>query len=185
MIQLPRRWGVLMFFIISSFIGLNAQEKLDEIIINESFSNESISNILEKLASKYQFDVYKKEASVFDAKVSHTFENQSLGSAIDKILFGSSYDYVLYRDYAIMILPNRIANEVYSADYYQALEASLETDESSEKSKSLVVGDITKLNPSGAAVVKGIIVLAWWFGRTGPELVNLIRLNSKTSYTCY
>jgi len=58
-----------------------------------------------------------------------------------------------------MILPNRIANEVYSADYYQALEASLDEEvETGSGSKALVVGEITKLNPSGTAKVTGTII---------------------------
>ena len=152
-----RNWCIALFLFIAFLPSLFAQEQIDEIIINETFENQSIGDILNQLGQKYNFDLYKKEASVFDAKVSHTFEEVTLGTALDKILFGSSYNYVIYRDYAIMILPNRIANEVYSADYYQALEASLEEDTEEDGPKALVVGDITKLNPSGTAKVKGII----------------------------
>lgn len=151
-----KRWGLVGLLSVFFLSFLSAQDQLDEIIINEKFENQAIGAILDQLSQTYQFDLYKKTASVFDAKVSHTFEQVPLGAALDKLLFGSSYDYVIYRDYAIMILPNRIANEVYSADYYQALEASLDETEE-EGPKALVVGEITKLNPSGTAKVKGTI----------------------------
>ncbi len=153
-----KNWGVTLLLTFSLLPILSAQQKIDETLIKQSFDNVAIGSILDQLGQAYSFDVYRDDGTIFNTKVSHSFEDQTLGSAIDKLLFGTSYDYVVYRDYAIMILPKRIANEVYSSDYYQALESSLDEGAETEGPKTMVVGDITKLNPSGTAKVKGIIV---------------------------
>ena len=75
---------------------------------------------------------------------------------MDKILTPTTLSFLLYRDYAINIVPAEIALGKFTINYYKVREEI--TSQSVNKDKQqLEVGNIKQLNPSGNAIVKGII----------------------------
>ncbi len=147
---------IILLVTICSTISLTAQS-LDDVIVNASFNNASIKVILDQLEAQLPVQFYYKEAELPKQPKSITFQEARLADVLDALFQGTLLNYLVYRDYAVVIAPDRILQEVYTSDYYEGLEQSLSSKSERPKIKELQVGNIENLAPSGKAIVKGII----------------------------
>ena len=123
-----------------------------------SFQNDPIIRALEKIESQYPIRFYFRDDQLPGKVVTASFTDADLNSVMSEILSGTDLGFFGYRDFAVMIAPWITIQEVYSANYYQALEENLNSDDDErEKRRQLIIGDIKNLKPSGKAKIKGTV----------------------------
>ena len=176
-------WNLLIvvFCFLSSMSFLNAQS-LAELEITTTFENQSLPTILEQLESDYQLLFYFKQEELPEKNYSLSFEQEPLEKVLQNLLGETSLGYLFYRDYAIIIAPGRILDEVYTIDYYKALQESIVNEaDSSSIQQVKIVGQIDQLDPSGKATIIGQIT----DGQSGEPIIGatlfLKELNSGTA----
>lgn len=134
---------------------LSAQT-LPDIKINAELQGIPLKAAFQKIESANAIRFYFKEDQLPEKTVTASFVDANIEEVMTNMLNGTAMGYFVYRDYAVVIAPWVTIRENYSADYYQALEENLNTDDSErEKRRQLVIGDISKMSPSGTAKIKG------------------------------
>jgi len=139
-------------------IFLSAQIPSDY-TITADYQGQSVSEVIKDIESKLPIQFYYKENELPRKSITATFKEAILEDVLYELLRETPMGYIPYRDYAIIIAPQTIVEESYSADYYQALEENLNTDENSRaNNRTIVIGDFKNLSPSGKANIKGQII---------------------------
>lgn len=137
---------------------VQAQTDLSQLKISARIEQQYLPNILTRLEQSYPVRFYYKADALPKMPYTVSFQDASLEDVLQKLLENSALSFFIYRNYAVVIAPKEMVNEVYSANYYEALERSLNHEETNTKSRqTLTIGDIRKLNPSGQAKLTGII----------------------------
>lgn len=142
--------------IILSISELQAQF-IDSLTVTAQFEQQSTRRILQQLEQQLPLDFFYKEAELPTQSRSFSFENTPLKTALDELFRGTLLNYLVYRNYAIIVAPDRILQEVYSSDYYQGLEQSLTAGDRRSKIKPTIVGNIDQLAANGRAIISGTI----------------------------
>ncbi len=146
----------IIFLLCPSF--LSAQIPSDY-TITANYQGQSVTAVLQDIESKLPLQFYYKDNELPNKSITATFEESALEDVLYELLRETSLGYIPYRDYAIVIAPQTIVEESYSADYYQALEENLNQDENSRTNKrTIVIGDFKQLSPSGKAKITGQII---------------------------
>ncbi len=134
---------------------LSAQN-ISHVKITADFQGMPLKNVLQKLETDNPIRFFFQEEQLPEKRITASFERENVEAVMTVLLEGTTMGYFTYRDYAVVIAPWIMIRESYSADYYQALEENLNTDDTErEKRRQLVIGDITKMSPSGKAKIKG------------------------------
>lgn len=130
-----------------------------EYTITADYQGQSAQAVLQDIESKLPVRFYYKENELPRKTITATFQEAPLEDVLYQLLRETPMGYIPYRDYAIVIAPQTIVEESYSANYYQALEDNLNTDENSRENKqTIIIGDFKKLSPSGKAKITGKIL---------------------------
>lgn len=122
--------------------------------------NASVAEILQAVDRKYPIRFFFQPDDLPAGKKSVRLQEGSLDDLMTQLLQGSLLWYMRYDEQSVVIMPRRIVEQVYTADYYKALEKSLIQEESPEEEatdQQKVIGDIRALDPSGRATVTGTI----------------------------
>ena len=134
-----------------------AQDNAGEITITANFQEQTLSSIFEKIEKDHPVHFYFKAEELPQRTFSGSYENKTLDLVLTDLLKETLTSYFFYRKNSIIIGKRRIIDQVYSANYYQALEnnnVSVE-EEPEENDLPLIVGNINDLKPSGVAKFKG------------------------------
>ncbi len=134
-------------------------QSIDALKINANFQQKPVRAILQQLDKDLPIQFYYKEKELPTKAVTHSFQDASLEEVMKALLGGTLLNYMVYRDYAVIVAPGRILEEVYSSDYYQGLEKSLSGEETvrANKIRPIIVGSIDQLSASGFSKVSGIV----------------------------
>lgn len=130
--------------------------------ISLDVADEPIPSILERVEAKYPVRFFYQSGKLPAAPRSVSLTAGSLDDLMDAILQATTFGYMRYDERSVVIMPRSIVNQVYSADYYKALEKSLTQEnepagEAVDQNKQITIGSITELAPSGRAEVAGVI----------------------------
>lgn len=132
-------------------------QSVDSLKVNGRFEQASLAQIFDALDQSLPISIFYPTSELPDDKITIAFEDALLKDVLQVLLKESLLDYLIYRDYAVVIAPQRILQQVYSVNYYEGLEKSLADSEVPTKIKALAVGSIEQLAPSGVATLKGTI----------------------------
>ena len=148
--------SVLLFF---TKVAVYGQSTLaDSITITASYQNQSLENILSSIESQHSVKFYFQAADLPNQNFTKSYQDTPLSTVLNDLLERSTLGYMAYRDFAIVLAPQTLIAETYSANYYQTLEKNLNpAEEESENARTIVVGDFKQMSPSGRATVKGIV----------------------------
>jgi hypothetical protein len=139
-------------------IFVSAQSAL-EIKINAEIRNQPIAAVLGAIEERHPVRFFYKSEELPAKTITATFSDTRLEDALKEMLSGTTSGFFLYRDASVIIAPEWTINEVFSANYYKALEESISEPESqTEGAKEIIIGDIAQLRPSGKATVSGRVV---------------------------
>lgn len=148
------RWVALGCSLFLS-ICLSAQAALD-LRINANIRDQPIATVLEAIEGRHPVRFFFKPEELPTRNITTTFTETRLEDALKEMLNGTPVSFFLYREGAVVIAPEWMINEVFSANYYKALEESISSPETEEEvQKEITIGDIAQLRPSGKATVNG------------------------------
>ena len=144
-----------MMFLIPQFIF--AQETAEDITITATFQQQSLASIFEAIEKDYPVHFYFKAEELPKRNFSGTYEDDKLDFVLNDLMKETLMSHFFYRKNAVIIGQRRIIDQVYSANYYQALQnsAGAEEVEPEQEDLPLIVGNIRDLKPSGVAKFKG------------------------------
>lgn len=125
-------------------------------------TDEPIASILDRVESQYPVFFFYQPDKLPQEPRSVNLTDGSLDDLMDALLQATTFGYMRYDERSVVLMPRSIVNQVYSADYYKALEKSLaqanepEAEEQAQD-RQMVIGSINDLDPSGRAEVTGTI----------------------------
>lgn len=136
-----------------------AGQGLEAIKITASFQEESLSDIFNALELDYPAHFYYRAEDLPALDITATFVTTPLPEVLNELLSKYGLEYLLYRDYGVVIFPKNYLAADYTAEFYEALDRQLSTDEAQrDREPDLVIGEFTSLDPSGQALIEGQIV---------------------------
>ena len=145
-----------LFISLPSFL---LAQSIAERKVNGNFQQASLSEVVRSVEQSAKVKVYYQTDKLPTKKYSLNFNQTALGTVLDQLTEGTDLSYMYYRDFAVVLIPKIMQGELYSANYYRALEQSLNSDERANARKQQInVGDITQLRPSGQAKISGQIL---------------------------
>jgi len=136
-----------------------AQEEQPDLEITRSFDAARASEILAALQADYPVRFFFKAEELPQRSFTLNFEAAPLEEVMETLFQFSELGYMRYDARSIIIMPQRVIDEVYTADYYKALEKTVRQEEQpvENQPEQTVVGELEALDPSGKAVVSGRI----------------------------
>ncbi len=147
--------SIILLCIIAFFVPtISKGQIVSSISISESYTDQSLSEILNDLSDKYPIEVYYKGEDLPKTKSSYKFDNASVESVIETLLSKTLLSYIFYQEHAIVILPRSIANKTFTVDYYKAREDASQT---TENKPNKTIGRLEDLESNGIATLSGII----------------------------
>lgn len=150
--------NILLFglmLVLSPF--LQAQVPDDSARYDLSVSATSFSEALRQMQAQTGRTFYFQPEQMPAQPVNYTARDQLLAQALDDILEGTALSYLLYRDYAVLIGPRNRLQASYAPTYFSTLEEAVATPPSQEE-RTLVIGRLNDLAPSGRATVTGTLI---------------------------
>lgn len=127
--------------------------------ITAEFREQPLATILTSLQRDYPLHFYYRSDDLPTNPMTLSFEATPLREALGKLLAGRPLDYMLYRDYGVVIIPREFLSANYSSDFYQALDAQIAAQESTaSREPDRIIGDLNSLRPSGRALISGTIL---------------------------
>jgi len=137
---------------------LHAQTPIN-LKVSGRFENVALIDILDQLAEDIPFHFLYNKAHLPHTKSTFEFQDTDLDKALNQLLSDTVLSYIFYRDYAIVIAPKQIFEQIFSADYFKALEELSSTSLKDEsESNGFLVGDSLELSYSGKAKANGKVV---------------------------
>jgi len=130
----------------------------DSIQITANYKNAPLTTVLGQLEQDLNLKFYYQAAELPKRSINRNFQKAPLSEVLADLFRETSLGYMFYRDYAIIVAPQGVINESFSSNYYQALEEAQNNDDTrSAKKRKIIIGNVANMNPSGKAVVKGVI----------------------------
>ena len=130
----------------------------DSVQITATYNNTPIPTVLGQLEKDLDLKFYYQPDELPKRTFSQTYQNTPLSEVLTDLFRETSLGYMFYRDYAIIVAPQGIINESFSANYYQALDENLNDEENrSAKNRKIIIGSVAQMNPSGKANLKGVV----------------------------
>ena len=150
-------FGLLIAYVISwATPDLYAQSKVAELRITADLENQTLPTIFQYLEQNHPIRFYYQSEKLPTTLFSLNTRDLRLEAALQQLLATTPLGFFFYRDQAIIIAPKVFIQEVYSAEYYQALERGLSaTSERNTTQQLISIGDIRQLKASGKAKVSG------------------------------
>ncbi len=148
----------VMLIIISLSVSMQlSSQEAQQTLVTESFVDADIKSIFTTLTTNYGIKFYYKDIEVPRRKYSLTFSEEPMESVIQKLVTGTQVGYVKYRDYAYAIMPKKVVDEIYTAEYYQRVEEAGQVPQVSTIALD-VIGNIDNLDAMGNATITGTII---------------------------
>ncbi|MCB0658104.1 MAG: TonB-dependent receptor, partial [Saprospiraceae bacterium] len=140
-------------------LKLSAQNAIPPIDLD--VTNETLPAVLKKIESLAPVHFYYKEGDLPNQTYSRTLNDVQIEAALDDLLGNTLLGYLKYRDHSYIIMPKTVINEVYTINYYQALQELQRKSENDDSNvMKLQVGEASSINPSGKATVSGMVTEA-------------------------
>jgi hypothetical protein len=150
-------WLVLIGLVLAQS-NLLAQSKLADLPITVKLGPQPLSSIFKTLEQGRPLRIYFRADQLPSNNFSLEVENQSLETALNQLLRPTMLSFFIYRNQAVIVAPRAFINEVFSSDYYQALEEGLSATPNAKTGPKVInIGDIRQLKASGRAKITGKI----------------------------
>jgi len=126
--------------------------------ISVAVESATVASILDQLQQEYDLRFYFQADELPTQSKSLNVENEPISSALSTLLSGTGMGFIAYTPDTYVLMPSRIVDQIYTADFYKALEKTITLDEvPEEETIQTTIGSTDQLNPSGRAVVTGVV----------------------------
>lgn len=126
--------------------------------VSLSVNNLPLAEIFDQMEDAYNLTFYYQTEDLPSGQITLDVVDQPISSVLNRLLRDTPLGYLAYSDDTYVIMPGRIVDQVYTADYYKALEKTLSDDEQpAEEVNQTTIGNSDQLSPSGRATVTGMV----------------------------
>ena len=150
------------FFLLGSLMlflpMLLTAQSLSDLEITANYNQASLTDVIKGIEQSAKIKFYFQTDKIPNKKYTFNFDKTKLGTVLDQLTEGTALSYIYYRNFSVILIPRMMEGELYSANYYRALEQSLTSDEEKTSVRQINVGDISQLRASGVATVSGQIL---------------------------
>lgn len=131
----------------------------DDLKVTANFQSQPLPEILRQLQEAYPIAFYFRPDDLPGTPLNATFEETPIGTVMNELLIPASLEYLIYRDYGIVIFPRNYLGANYTADFYQALDQQLSgSDDPRNRAPDRTIGSLETLQPTGRARIRGQII---------------------------
>lgn len=126
--------------------------------ISVAVESATVASILEQLQQEYDLRFYYQPDELPNQPTSLQVTDEPVSSVLQTLLGGSGIGFMAYTPDTYVLMPNRIVDQIYTADFYKALEQTITLEETPEEETiQTTIGSTDQMNPSGRAVVTGVV----------------------------
>lgn len=144
--------------LLMSGLLLSAQS-LEDLKITASFQARPLTEILQTIQEDYPIAFYFRPEDVSEKSLTASFEETPISAVMNELLIPVGLEYLLYRDYGVVIFPRNYLAANYTADFYEALDQQLSGGEDPRgREPDRTIGSLESLRPSGRAQISGQIL---------------------------
>lgn len=134
-------------------------QSLEDLKITATFQSTPLVEVFQAIQENNPVAFYFRSNDLPATPVSATFEDTPIASVMNELLLPTGLEYLIYRDYGIVIFPGNYLNANYSADFYEALDQQLSAgEEARNRGPDRSIGSLESLQPSGRARIRGQII---------------------------
>lgn len=144
-------WMLIIFCVFSS--QLSAQ--------NNPESPQTASQLIDlfsQVEKKFQTRIFYRPEDLPPGHEVSLNATQTLDEALQQILASTGLGFLAYDDQGIVIMPQDRLNQVYTADFFAALQTSQELAKEETDDQDIIIGDAGNLNAEGRAIITGKVV---------------------------
>lgn len=150
------------FMIIGALLMSSAllpAQSLEDLKITATFQSTPLAEVFQTIQENNPIAFYFRPDDLPATPVSAIFENTPIVNVMNELLLPTGLEYLIYRNYGIVIFPGNYLNANYSADFYEALDQQLATGENARnREPDRSIGSLESLQPSGRARIRGQII---------------------------
>ncbi|WP_170110209.1 TonB-dependent receptor [Flavilitoribacter nigricans] len=144
--------------LLMSSVLLPAQN-LEDLKITATFEATPTAEVLSTIQATHPVAFYFRSEDLPSAPVSITFQETPLPEVMNRLLAPGGLEYLIYRDYGIVIFPANYLTANYTADFYQALDQQLSGGaDPGNQDPDRTIGSLETMRPSGRARISGQIL---------------------------
>jgi len=118
---------------------LQAQNEGRDVRITQTFENQSLADILKYIETQSGRTFHVDGGEYLNTLMNRTFNNATIEEALEDLFQGSTHGYLIYRDYAVLVLPRTLLDQEFSSEYYQVLNQTTNTADGA-RNKNIVIG---------------------------------------------
>lgn len=152
----PKSLILLSFFFLAQ--RLHGQGSLDDILISMDCHQKNIPEVLSLIEDQIKIPFFYAPDRMTSKKLDYKVKDLRLHDALNELFSGTSLDYIVYRNYAILVGDASIIRNAYSSDYYKALTIPVEEINNTSSIKPIIIGNKEKLASNGKVNLSGIVI---------------------------
>ncbi len=148
---------VFIFIVLTMIPASTQSQSLDELTFSGQYNSLPLDEVIADLEEKTGIQVFFRNADLTEYKVTLNAKDLSLEQVLDWILEETGLGFLYYRNNQVVIMNKKVVDQVYTVNYYQALERSRDEIDETPRLKDVDIGAIKDMNPSGKATISGIL----------------------------
>ncbi len=154
------RFALAVFLLFGYGTVLAQDQLLSEIRVSGNYQQASLASVLKDIESQTTLRFFYRDTDLSNIKIDMKFKDQSAQDVLTQLLDGTEIGFLHYRDGQITLMNRQVVDQVYTINYYQALERSKKAERvpPQQRDQSIKIGDIREMSPSGKAVLSGNII---------------------------
>ncbi len=125
--------------------------------ITASYSQATLSSILADLQQSEDIRFFYRQDELPGTIHTAEWQDVALDDVMDELLDGSAIGYTVYRDRDIILMPRTVIDEVYTVNYYKALERSTQLEDLPPQPQVITIGSVRDLSASGRSTIRGTV----------------------------
>ena len=163
----------LLLLLLPGAVQVSAQSS-DTLRVNIRAQGIPLDSVFAQLERQYHLWFYYAPRSLPEQAIDARITDTPLPDALRRLLQNTGLDFFFYRHYAVAIAPENLIRTGYSPEYYTALRAAGQQQDTVAGTPSegavIRIGGIDRISPSGKARIKGLVTDA----QTGEPVIRAL-----------
>ncbi|MBR9998357.1 MAG: TonB-dependent receptor, partial [Cyclobacteriaceae bacterium] len=153
---------MIRIIFVLSFFAFNLQSKgqsIENLVIKGNYQDQPLSLIFSDLQERYPVAFYYKDKWLPDKKFSIRISDETIDSAIPRLLAGTGLNYVIYLE-SIIVAPQNLLGQEFTQSYFMTKSKQQNLAQSQKwatASDIIMLGDTGKVDSKKEAVITGKI----------------------------
>ena len=153
------RCTIAVVFCCGICISASYAQVLAEIKVTGSYQQASAASILQDIEAKSGLTFFYRSEELPQKRFTINASDQPAEAILNQLLDGSALGFLEYRNGQVVLMNKQVVDQVYTVNYYTALERSKTADRlpPRQREQNIRIGTVREMSPSGKAILSGII----------------------------